>query len=63
MLDIEKEYKCLNNHELSDDFKHLFIEKDDGTFALSRDVKVDPKEVLHFFKHIDDECDELAWKK
>ena len=55
MLDIEKEYKNLDNHELSDDFKHFFIEKDDGKFVLSKDVKVDPKEVLKFFKHIDDD--------
>lgn len=45
LLDIESEYKHLNNSELPDDFKHFFIEKDDGTFQLSKDVKQDPKEV------------------
>lgn len=63
MLDIEKEYKCLDNRDLADDFKHFFIEKDDGTFMLSKDVKVDPREVLKFIKHIDDETDEFALKK
>ena len=53
IVELKKLYDSLDMTDIYEDFKQFFIEKEDGTFELTKEVNVDIDKIFEFFEKVE----------